>query len=84
MKINHEQIIFIMKAIRRMDAEFQEEKRQNSTNIIRDDHLNVEFMQLDLASLESTMKFIETFKAKYDRLNLLICNAGTYSKNKGG
>lgn len=69
-------------AIRRMDAEFQEEKRQNSTNIIRDDHLNVEFMQLDLASLESTMKFIETFKAKYNRLNLLICNAGTYSKNK--
>lgn len=73
-----------MKAIRGMDAEFQEEKRQNSTNIIRDDHLNVEFMQLDLASLESTMKFIETFKAKYNRLNLLICNAGTYSKNKGG
>lgn len=69
-------------AMRRMDAEFQEEKRQNSTNIIRDDHLTVEFMQLDLASLDSTMKFIETFKAKYNRLNLLICNAGTYSKNK--
>lgn len=83
-KIKQDHIIFIIKAMRRMDAEFQEEKRQNSTNIIRDDHLTVEFMQLDLASLDSTMKFIETFKAKYNRLNLLICNAGTYSKNKGG
>ncbi|XP_062586395.1 WW domain-containing oxidoreductase-like [Saccostrea cucullata] len=69
-------------AMRRMDAEFQEEKRRNSMNIIRDDHLAVEFMKLDLASLESTMNFINTFKAKYNRLNLLICNAGVYSKNK--
>lgn len=69
--------------MRKMDAEFQEEKRLNAPNIIRDDHLSVEFMKLDLSSLESTMKFIETFKAKYDRLNLLICNAGVYNKNKG-
>ncbi|XP_078329026.1 WW domain-containing oxidoreductase-like [Crassostrea virginica] len=69
-------------AMRKMDAEFQEEKRLNAPNIIRDDHLSVEFMKLDLSSLESTMKFIETFKAKYDRLNLLICNAGVYNKNK--
>jgi len=38
--------------------------------------VNVEFMKLDLASLESTKKFIEDFKQKNLPLNLLICNAG--------
>jgi len=38
--------------------------------------VNVEFMKLDLASLESTKKFIEDFKQKNLPLHLVICNAG--------
>lgn len=37
---------------------------------------DVELMQLDLASLDSVRAFAETFDAKYDRLDLLINNAG--------
>jgi NAD(P)-dependent dehydrogenase (short-subunit alcohol dehydrogenase family) len=36
----------------------------------------VEFLQLDLASLESVEKFAEAFKAKFDNLHLLVNNAG--------
>ena len=35
-----------------------------------------EIMQLDLASLASVRSFVETFKARYDRLDLLVNNAG--------
>ena len=38
--------------------------------------LNVEFMKLDLASLESTKNFTESFKQKNLPLHVLICNAG--------
>lgn len=38
--------------------------------------LNVEFMKLDLGSLESTKNFIESFKQKNLPLHILICNAG--------
>jgi NAD(P)-dependent dehydrogenase (short-subunit alcohol dehydrogenase family) len=37
---------------------------------------DVELMQLDLASLDSVRAFAEAFEAKYDRLDLLINNAG--------
>ena len=37
---------------------------------------DVELMQLDLASQESVRGFADEFKAKYDRLDLLINNAG--------
>ncbi len=37
---------------------------------------DVELMQLDLASLDSVRAFAEAFEAQYDRLDLLINNAG--------
>ncbi len=36
----------------------------------------LEFIELDLASLASVVRFSETFRAQYDRLDLLINNAG--------
>jgi len=36
----------------------------------------VEIMPLDLSSLQSVHEFAEAFKAKYDRLNVLVNNAG--------
>lgn len=37
---------------------------------------NVEFMELDLSDLESVRAFARTFSAKYQKLHLLINNAG--------
>lgn len=48
----------------------------------------LEVMQLDLADLESVRKFAGEFKTRYNRLDLLINNAGVmippYSKTKDG
>ena len=41
-----------------------------------DKTINVEFMSLDLSSLQSVKKFIEDFKQKGLPLHLLINNAG--------
>ena len=45
--------------------------------------LNIEFMVLDLESFESTMKFVEAYKAKGYPLHVLICNAGFGAGQKG-
>lgn len=49
---------------------------------------DLDFMELDLASLASVRKFAEAFQAKYDRLDVLINNAGVmmppYTKTEDG
>jgi NAD(P)-dependent dehydrogenase (short-subunit alcohol dehydrogenase family) len=49
---------------------------------------DVELMQLDLASLDTVRRFAEAFQAKYDRLDLLVNNAGImmvpYGKTEDG
>ena len=46
--------------------------------------MKLEFMSLDLASLASTMAFIDAYKAKGYPLNVLICNAATAWAADGG
>ena len=58
-----------------MEADFQEEK-QKGTSGLTSGTLSVEFMELDLSSLKSTLKFVEDFKALGKPLHVLICNAG--------
>jgi len=47
-----------------------------------------EFLRLDLADLDVVTSFVEAFKTKFDRLDLLVNNAGVmvppYSKTKQG
>src|SRR5436190_5331066 len=43
----------------------------------------LELMELDLASLKSIHAFAETFKRQYDRLDVLINNAGTVGAARG-
>ncbi|ESO97564.1 hypothetical protein LOTGIDRAFT_181561 [Lottia gigantea] len=44
--------------------------------------LNIEIMELDLASFAATKRFIEAFKARNCKLNVLVCNAGIAVKSK--
>ena len=43
----------------------------------------VEAMELDLASLKSVREFADTFKKKYDRLDVLVNNGGPIIAKKG-
>ena len=66
------------------------EKGTAAENKIRAQHNNadVHVMELDLASLDTVRSFAKSFKEKYNKLDLLINNAGVmippYSKTKDG
>ncbi|XP_046560458.1 LOW QUALITY PROTEIN: dehydrogenase/reductase SDR family member on chromosome X-like [Haliotis rubra] len=65
-------------AIKKMNEDYEQIKADGN---LRQGHINgaklpVEFMQLDLASLKSTMDFIEAFKSSGRKLQVLLCNAG--------
>ncbi|ESO89195.1 hypothetical protein LOTGIDRAFT_154284 [Lottia gigantea] len=69
------------KAIQQMQMEYEksfEESSRSGEPIT----LNVVKMELDLSSFDSTMKFIETFKAQYSNLKGLICNAGVVTTER--
>jgi NAD(P)-dependent dehydrogenase (short-subunit alcohol dehydrogenase family) len=67
-----------------------EEKGKHAIERIKEAYAGtrVELMLLDLADLKSVKEFADTFKKKYNRLDLLINNAGVmippYSKTKDG
>ncbi|XP_063956803.1 retinol dehydrogenase 12-like [Lytechinus pictus] len=65
-------------AIDQMKKEHAEEKADPKKQKIKInvDDLSVEFMALDLGSLQSTMTFIEAYKNTGRPLHVLICNAG--------
>lgn len=54
----------------------------------QNDGADVEFMQVDLSELESVNTFVKEYKEKYDKLDILINNAGVmippYTKTKDG
>ncbi len=66
------------------------QKGDNALQRIKDQNKDVKVvvMLLDLASLDSVKEFADKFKQKYNRLDLLINNAGVmmppYSKTKDG
>ena len=59
-----------------MKTEFQAEKEKGTEGVTQTAELTIQFMQLDLTSLNSTKTFIEQFKASGRKLNVLVCNAG--------
>ncbi|KAJ8031747.1 Retinol dehydrogenase 12 [Holothuria leucospilota] len=68
-------------AIENMKKETQEEfakveKKEETGGEVPE--LNIEFMQLDLASFESTVEFARRYKDRGLPLHVLICNAGLY------
>ncbi|ESO92901.1 hypothetical protein LOTGIDRAFT_232968 [Lottia gigantea] len=65
-------------AIKRIQEEYEEHltSKQSPADISELKKINVEKMELDLASFASTQSFIESFKARNCALNVLICNAG--------
>ncbi len=50
---------------------------------MKDGPLQIEFMKLDLSSLQSTMDFIQAYKASGRSLHVLLCNAGIALLNRG-
>ena len=44
---------------------------------------NVELMTLDLSDFNSIDTFVNAFKAKYKRLDIIVCNAAVWPQKKG-
>ena len=65
-----------LQAIDRMKSEFQSEKEKGTEGVTQTVDLTIEFMQLDLTSLNSTKTFTEQFKTSGRKLNVVVCNAG--------
>ncbi|XP_038066159.1 microtubule-associated protein 1B-like [Patiria miniata] len=72
-------------AIERMQTEHRAEMQQRShgqasspstSEEVEIKPLNVEYIKVDLASLQSTMDFIQETKERMQYLNILVCNAG--------
>ncbi|ESO97565.1 hypothetical protein LOTGIDRAFT_152655 [Lottia gigantea] len=74
-------------AIKQMQKEYEDDfhdKLKNEPDAINKDprKLNLEVMEVDLASFKSTKRFIDEFKARNCKLNVLICNAGVSAQNR--
>ncbi len=60
-----------------MTARNMSKGEKAKTNILQaHPHATVDLMQLDVGNLASVREFVDTFKAKYDRLDVLLNNAG--------
>ncbi|KAK6180106.1 hypothetical protein SNE40_012314 [Patella caerulea] len=74
-------------AIQQMQEEYEKEFKEKQAKLSETERteprrLNIEKMELDLASFEKTMRFIEEFKARNCPLHVLILNAGIHVHNK--
>ncbi|XP_050411953.1 uncharacterized protein LOC126826888 [Patella vulgata] len=74
-------------AIKQMQDEYEKELKEKQENVQESNRtepklLNVEMMELDLASFDKTMKFIEEFKDRHCPLHVLVCNAGLATASK--
>ena len=74
-------IVMACRSLERGEAALKEAKEKSGSE-------SIDLMQLDLSSLNSVRKFVETFSSKYDKLHILINNAGVmmcpYSKTEDG
>ncbi|KAH3747905.1 WW domain-containing oxidoreductase-like [Dreissena polymorpha] len=67
-------------AIAKIKADYEERKKGDNTyNIIVREEMDLQYHVCDLASLKSTMQFIDWFKSTGLVCHVLICNACTYS-----
>ena len=66
-----------------MTQEYSEEKARGTYGIIDEAKLDVEYHVCDLSSLKSIMKFVEWYKSTGRQVNILICNACTYTLGEG-
>lgn len=61
-------------AIAKMKEEFEAIKKKGNGELT--DSLDLEFMKLDLGSMQSTVDFADKFKKSGRKLHVLFCNAG--------
>lgn len=67
----------------KMEAEYEEKKKNEVYGITVKEKLDVQYRVCDLTSLKSVMQFIEWFKSTGLICDVLICNACTYSLKEG-